>query len=141
MEGALLGIPSIAVSVASMRSGYQFGPVAEFTATLAAQVVSQGLPAKTLLNVNAPNLARHELKGYRFTHQGKRHYSEKIEVCPNPRGKQYYWIGGDDLGFDQEEGTDCTAIHEGFISITPLQVDFTNYRALQDMRDMKLPWQ
>ena len=141
MEGALLGIPSIAVSVASMSSVYQFGPAAEFATALAAHVAAQGLPPKTLLNVNTPNLTRHELKGYRFTHQGKRRYNEKLEICPNPRGKQYYWIGGDDLGFDQEDGTDCAAIHEGFISITPLQVDFTDYRALQDLRDMKLPWQ
>jgi 5'-nucleotidase len=141
MEGAILGIPSIAVSVVAMNSGYQFGPAAEFAATLATEVAAQGLPPKTLLNVNAPNLARSDLKGYRFTHQGKRHYSEKIEACPNPRGKQYYWIGGDDLGFDPEEGTDCVAINEGYISVTPLLVDFTNYHALENMRDMKLPWQ
>ena len=141
MEGTILGIPSIAVSVVTLDSGYQFGPAAEFAAMLGAEVVAQGLPPQTLLNVNAPDLDRQDLKGYRFTHQGKRNYSEKIEVCPNPRGKQYYWIGGDDLGFDPVEGTDCLAIDEGYISITPLLVDFTNYHALQKMREMKLPWQ
>ena len=140
IEGALLGIVSLAVSVVGMHTDYRFGPAAEFAASLAGHIAAHGLPAKTLLNVNVPNLDRSELKGYRFTHQGKRRYSEKIEICPNPRGKHYYWIGGDDLGFDPEEGSDCVAVNEGYISVTPLQVDLTNYQALQTMRDMQLPW-
>lgn len=140
IEGALLGIVSLAVSVVGMHADYHFGPAAEFAASLAGHIAAHGLPAKTLLNVNVPNLDRSELKGYRFTHQGKRRYSEKIEICPNPRGKHYYWIGGDDLGFDPEEGSDCVAVNEGYISVTPLQVDLTNYQALQTMRDMQLPW-
>ncbi len=140
IEGALLGIASFAVSVVGMHTDYRFGPAAEFAASLAAYIASHGLPAKTLLNVNVPNLDRLRLKGYRFTHQGKRRYGEQIEICPNPRGKHYYWIGGDDLGFDPEEGSDCIAINEGYISVTPLQVDLTNYQALQIMRDTQLPW-
>ena len=140
IEGALLGIPSLAVSVVGLRTDYRFGPAAEFAASLAAHVAANGLPANTLLNVNVPNLDRSELKGYRFTHQGKRLYGEKIEACPNPRGKPYYWIGGDDLGFDPQEGSDCVAIDEGYISVTPLHVDLTNYQALQSMRGTQLPW-
>jgi 5'-nucleotidase len=98
------------------------------------------MPRDTLLNVNVPNLPRQEIKGYRLTRQGKRRYAETIEARIDPRGKKYYWIGGDDLGFDPAEGTDCVAVHEGFISVTPLHVDLTNYRALQEMRDLRLPW-
>ena len=140
IEGTLLGIPSLAVSVVGLRTDYRFGPAAEFAASLAAHVAANGLPANTLLNVNVPNLDRSELKGYRFTHQGKRRYGEKIEVCPNPRGKHYYWISGDDLGFDPQEGSDCVAVNEGYISVTPLHVDLTNYQALQSMRGTQLPW-
>jgi 5'-nucleotidase len=50
----------------------------------------------------------------------------------DPRGKKYYWIGGDDLGFAEDEGTDCVAIRDGFISVTPLQVDLTNFKLLQE---------
>jgi len=63
-----------------------------------------------------------------------------MDVRVDPRGRKYYWIGGDDLGFDPDEGTDCVAVHEGFISVTPLHVDLTNYRALQELRDLQLPW-
>ena len=128
------------MSVVGLRTDYRFGPAAEFAASLAAHVAANGLPANTLLNVNVPNLDRSELKGYRFTHQGKRLYGEKIEVCPNPRGKHYYWISGDDLGFDPQEGSDCVAVNEGYISVTPLHVDLTNYQALQSMRGTRLPW-
>jgi 5'-nucleotidase len=58
----------------------------------------------------------------------------------DPRGGKYYWIGGDDLGFDKEDGTDCMAIHEGYISVTPLQVDMTNYRSFQEIKALMFPW-
>ncbi len=140
IEGTLLGIMSFAVSVVGTPPNYHFSPAAEFATSLATHIAAHGLPDKTLLNVNVPNLDRPELKGYRFTHQGKRRYGEKIENCPNPRGQPYYWIGGDDLGFDPEEGSDCLAVNEGYISVTPLQVDLTNYRALQAIRDVQLSW-
>lgn len=140
IEGSLLGIPSIAVSLVTQGTAYQFDPAAEFAAILAIEVIAQGMPADTLLNVNVPNLPRQEIKGYRLTRQGKRRYAEQIEVRVDPRGKKYYWIGGDDLGFDPAEGTDCVVVHEGFISVTPLHVDLTNYRSLRELRDVRLPW-
>ncbi len=140
IEGSLLGIPSIAVSLVTWTPPFHFAAAAEFAAMLAREVSQQGLPADTLLNVNVPNLLPQEIKGYRFTRQGKRRYSETIDVRVDPRGRKYYWIGGDDLGFDPDEGTDCVAVHDGFISVTPLHVDLTNYRALHEMRDLRLPW-
>jgi len=140
IEGSLLGIPSIAVSLVSRGPTYHFAPAAEFAAILATEVIAQGMPSDTLLNVNVPSLSRHEIKGYQLTRQGKRRYAEKIEARIDPRGRKYYWIGGDDLGFDPDKGTDCVAVQEGFISVTPLHVDLTNYRALQEMRDLRLPW-
>jgi 5'-nucleotidase len=140
IEGSLLGIPSIAVSLVTRGPIYHFGPAAEFAATLAAEVIAQGMPPDTLLNINVPDLPRQEIKGYLLTRQGKRHYAEQIEARIDPRGRKYYWIGGDDLGFDPTEGTDCVAVHEGYISVTPLHVDLTNYRALQELRDLRLPW-
>lgn len=140
IEGSLLGIPSIAISLVTWTPPFHFAAAAEFAAMLAREVSRQGLPADTLLNVNVPNLLSQEIKGYRFTRQGKRRYSETIDVRVDPRGRKYYWIGGDDLGFDPDEGTDCVAVHDGFISVTPLHVDLTNYRALHEMRDLRLPW-
>ncbi len=140
IEGSLLGIPSIAVSLMIKEKPFHFETAAEFTAILAGEVIAQGLPTDTLLNVNVPNLPASEIKGYRLARQGKRRYAETIDARVDPRGRKYYWIGGDDLGFDPDEGTDCVAVHEGFISVTPLHVDLTNYRALQELRDLRLPW-
>ena len=140
IEGSLLGIPSIAVSLVTRKKPFHFAVAAEFAAMVATEVIAQGMPKDTLLNVNVPDLPRHEIKGYRLTRQGKRRYAETIETRVDPRGRKYYWIGGDDLGFDPDEGTDCVAVHEGFVSVSPLHVDLTNYRALQEMHDLRLPW-
>ncbi len=139
IEGTLLGIPSMAISLVTFRD-FVFQAAAEFAVNLASRVLEKGVPPGTLLNVNVPPLPKHELKGWRLTRQGKRHYSEKIVERVDPRGRKYYWIGGDDLGFAQEDGTDCVAVQEGFISVTPLQVDLTNYRFLQETQALLFPW-
>jgi 5'-nucleotidase len=81
-----------------------------------------------------------QLNGWRVTRMGKRHYSENIIERTDPRGGKYYWIGGDDLGFADEDGTDCKAVHEGYISVTPLQVDLTDYQFLQNRTLPSFSW-
>ena len=131
IEGALLGLPAIAVSLVTFKD-FNFRAAAEFTARLIAEIQGHGIPPKTLLNINVPLLPKEQLKGWRLTRMGKRHYSESIVERVDPRGGKYYCIGGDDLGFAHEEGTDCMAVHENFISVTPLQVDLTDYKLLQN---------
>jgi 5'-nucleotidase len=139
LEGALLGIPAIAVSLVTFER-FDFKTAAEFIAALINRLQTQGMPREMLLNVNVPALPREQIKGWRFTRQGKRHYSENIVERIDPRGKKYYWIGGDDLGFAKEDGTDCMAVHEGYISVTPLQIDMTNYKCLADHPVASFPW-
>lgn len=139
MEGTLLGVPSIAVSLAG-RDALDFGLAASFAARLAAIVGARGMPRDTLLNVNVPGLPNAEVRGWRITRQGKRRYGDAIVEHLDPRGRKYYWIGGDDLGFVPGEGTDCTAIAEGFISITPLHLDLTNYASIAELGDLDLRW-
>ncbi|HWP22550.1 MAG TPA: 5'/3'-nucleotidase SurE [Candidatus Binatia bacterium] len=139
IEGALLGLPAIAVSLVTFKD-FDFRAAAEFTANLVERIAEKSIPTKTLLNVNVPPLAKSELKGWRLTRMGKRHYSENIVERIDPRGAKYYWIGGDDLGFANEEGTDCHAVHEGYISVTPLQVDLTDYKLLQNSTLPIFPW-
>ncbi len=139
VEGTLLEIPAIAVSLVTLQSS-SFEVAAEFAGTLAARVLQKGLPSGTLLNVNVPPVPAQEVKGWRLTRQGKRRYIEQVVERIDPRGRKYYWIGGDDLGFDKEEGTDCMAIHEGYISVTPLQVDMTSYRSFQEIKALMFPW-
>jgi 5'/3'-nucleotidase len=139
IEGALLGIPAIAVSLVTFKD-FDFRAAAAFTATLVERIAHGGIPAKTLLNINVPPVAKHDLKGWQVTRMGKRHYSENIVERIDPRGGKYYWIGGDDLGFADEPGTDCKAVHEGFISVTPLKVDFTDYQLLKQNTLPTFPW-
>ena len=139
IEGALLGIPAIAVSLVTFKD-FDFRAAAEFTATLVEKIAERGIPPKTLLNVNVPPTPKSDVKGWRATRMGKRHYSETIVERIDPRGGKYYWIGGDDLGFAEEEGTDCKAVSDGYVSVTPLQVDLTDYKLLQNSTLPKFPW-
>jgi 5'/3'-nucleotidase len=139
IEGALLGIPSMAASLATFQE-FHFEAAAEFVLILAQQTLAIGFPPNTLLNVNVPSLPKNQLKGWRLTRQGKRHYNEEVIERVDPRGKKYYWIGGDDLGFTREEGTDCMAVSEGYVSVTPLQVDMTNHRLLQNLQTLNFTW-
>jgi 5'-nucleotidase len=139
IEGALLGIPAIAVSLVAFRD-FAFDVAADFVATLIPRMLESNLPPGTLLNVNVPLLPRDDIRGWKLTRQGKRHYQEKIVERMDPRGRKYYWIGGDDLGFDHEEGTDCIAVHEGFISVTPLKADMTDERGLKNLEGLTFLW-
>src|SRR5690242_4520971 len=139
IEGALLGIPAIAVSLVTFKN-FDFRAAAEFTATLVDRIVERGIPPKTLLNVNVPAIPKQDIKGWQITRMGKRHYSETIVERVDPRGGKYYWIGGDDLGFANDDGTDCHAVNEGYVSVTPLQVDLTDYQLLQNSSLPKFPW-
>jgi len=131
MEATLLGIPAIALSLVG-RDSKDFRPAARFSCRLAETVLSRGLPPDTLLNVNVPPLPEEKLRGFAVTRQGKRRYGDAIVEKIDPRGKKYYWIGGDDLGHVPMEGSDFSAVEDGYISVTPLHLDLTDYASLFD---------
>jgi len=133
MEGTLLGIPSIAVSLVT-RTRFRYDTAAAMAVDVARKVLRRGLPDDTLLNVNVPNAAREEIKGVRVTRMGKRVYGDMIVEKRDPRGRKYYWIGGDHLNSEDVPGSDLEAIEEGFISVTPIHLDLTNYAALRALR-------
>lgn len=139
IEGTLLGIPSIAVSLVS-RQAADFGPAAKFACRLARSVLDHGMQPDTFLNVNVPPIPVQEMRGYAVTRQGKRRYGDAIVEKIDPRGRKYYWIGGDDLGYVQAEGSDCTAVEAGYISVTPLHLDLTNYDSIPRVGDLKVQW-
>ena len=117
-----------------------FTTAAAFAARLAKAVLDRGLPTDTLLNVNVPALPLAELRGWVVTRQGKRRYGDAIVENVDPRGKKYYWIGGDSLGFVPAEGTDVTAVDGGFISVSPLHMDLTNYASIARLADLGVSW-
>jgi 5'-nucleotidase len=136
MEAVIAGVPGIAVSL-EVPEG-QVGPIDFLPAAQAARiavenVVAHGLPAETLLNVNVPFLKAEEIRGFRITRQGLRVYHSRLDERVDPRGRPYYWIGGDAPTGVSESGTDVGALAAGFVSITPLQLDLTAYRAISDL--------
>ncbi|MBI2364399.1 MAG: 5'/3'-nucleotidase SurE [Deltaproteobacteria bacterium] len=139
IEGALLGLPAIAMSLVTFKD-FDFRASADFIMHLLGQIRQREIPPKTLLNVNVPPIPKGEIKGWRLTRMGKRHYSENIVERVDPRGGKYYWIGGDDLGFAQDDGTDGVAVQEGYVSVTPLQVDLTNFELLQNGQFPNFAW-
>ena len=140
MEGTLLGIQSIAVSLGG-RESFDFGPAAEFVAELFGSLKDVRLPRKTLLNVNVPPLPRGLIKGVQLTGQGQRRYGDAIVENVDPRGRKYYWIGGAEMDLVDDGGsTDIGAIARGMISITPLHLDLTNYRSFDALANVEGTW-
>ena len=112
MEGTLLGVPSVAVSLIG-REGFRFETAARFALRLARWVVERGLPPDTLLNVNVPAAGEgRTIRGFALTRMGRRRYGDAIVEKVDPRGKKYYWIGGEELEFELVEGTAGLGDHE-----------------------------
>lgn len=131
MEGTLLDVPSIALSLdvpEGSRSSTAFTAAARFAAKLARKVLRTGLPGGVCLNVNFPSAAR--WRGVRSARLCKRLYGRKVHSRRDPRGKTYYWLVGENISAIGTRGSDAAAIDEGFISITPLRVDMTDDKAL-----------
>ncbi|MFN2369099.1 MAG: 5'/3'-nucleotidase SurE, partial [Desulfurivibrionaceae bacterium] len=129
IEGTMLGIPSFAVSLAC-EEPCDYGSAARFAGRLAGMILGQGLPPDTLLNVNVPEGSIAEIAGIKFTRQGRRKYEGAIMETPDPWGREHFWIGGGIPVWDKGEDTDAQAVKDGYISITPLHLDRTNYGAL-----------
>lgn len=139
MEGTLLGIPSIAVSLVRKDNGggpraraAQYAAAADFARDLVLKVLKNGLPDDTLLNVNVPDTER--IKGVKITKQGKRVYENAVQELSDPRGRKFYWIGGGAPKWEAGQDTDLHAVRSGYISVTPVHLDLTNYRALEHIR-------
>lgn len=148
-EAYLYDIPSIATSLCygfptSEDNGKEF--IWE-TATHGIQILLEELIAKDLisghhlLNINVPNIPKKQCKGLMLTTQGRRLYSEQITTQFDPRGKPYYWIGGGPVGYEPTKGSDCAAVADGYISVTPMKVDTTHEALKQQMEStLKLKW-
>ena len=136
-EGGIMGIPSMAVSLVGNGKG-SFAKAGEVAAAIARRVLLDGLPRGVILNVNVPDIRSREIKGIAFAEQGKRNYGGVIVEKVDPRGKKYYWIGGDESGFEDIPGSDCNAIRDGYVSITPLRVKLTDRTALKRLSKWRL---
>jgi 5'-nucleotidase len=130
MEGALLGIPSIAISLERTVETYDFGPAAIAAASIAESVLARGLPQRTFINVNVPP---GQPKGMRVTFQAKRNHVTVVAERMDPRGRPYYWIEEGENDWELHDRSDYQACKDGFISVTPLQPDLTDHGALDEV--------
>ena len=133
MEGLLHGIPSIAVSQDDQEV-CRYRVAAEYTVDLVKMVLQRGLPGDTLLNVNVPNCASHQIQGVRFTSLSRRQYKNPVIEKVDPRGLYYYWIAGERISLQRQKPSDFEAVSNRMVSITPLHLDLTQYQALKTLR-------
>ena len=138
LEASIWGIPGVAVSLDSPENhlgDLDFGPAARVARKVVDKVIKDQLHSKTVLNVNVPYLPDDEIKGYQITRQGLRVYKDRLDRRFDPRGRPYYWIGGDAPTGIPEEGTDFGSLVNGYVSITPLQLDLTAIDMLGSLQD------
>ena len=132
MEGRFLGLPAVAMSLATKNhDAKHYETAARAAVEIVARLKADPLPADTILNVNVPDMAWADVRGFEVTRLGNRHRSEPCVPQPDPRGHTVYWIGPAGREQDAGPGTDFHAVRMGYISITPIHVDLTRYQALE----------
>ena len=134
MEGFLLGIPSLAVSLAG-RESKNFDTAANIAVELVARFARDPIRQPVLLNLNVPDVPAAELNGVEVTRLGRRHKAEPVEKIRTPRGEMAYWVGPAGSAADAGPGTDFHAVENRRASVTPLQVDLTHHAQLATVKD------
>ena len=134
MEAALLGIPGIAVSLERSRGVYDFSFAANAAAQVAEMVIARGLSPRTFININVPP---GQPKGFRTTIQARRNHVTVVDERHDPRGKAYYWIEEGQNDWEINDRSDYAAVKAGFVSVTPLQPDLTDYAALEQLGNVE----
>lgn len=136
IEGSIIGIPSMAVSLADWEAE-DYVPAARAVKKIARWVLKNGLPQFSFLNINIPYLGKKPFKGMKITRLGRRVYNDVIVEKVDPRGRNYYWIAGDPEWSDVE-GSDFAAVSRGVVSVSPLKVDMTDKELHEKLKDLKI---
>lgn len=134
MEATLIGYPAVALSlVYEEGEPFRFELAGQFARRIAEEVLNRGLTKGILLNANVPNIEAGECRGVRVTKQGKRIYGDAIVEKIDPRGREYYWIGGNGLNWVREPNTDFDAVANQSISVTPVRLDLTDFDSMGEL--------
>ncbi|MGE5926510.1 MAG: 5'/3'-nucleotidase SurE [Gemmatimonadota bacterium] len=140
MEGVMLGVPGVAISFAGSDPD-MMGTYRDTLVRLIRRITSaEDFPRNTLLNINLPRLPAPEVKGVRVTRLGSRFFSDSLTRMKDPWGREIMWIGGGTITWTGVEDADHAAVAEGYISITPLHMDLTNYSLIETVRAWRLEW-
>jgi len=135
IEGAMLGIPSIGFSVCDFSHDAVFSHAISFAREIAKDVIENGLPEATCLNVNFPKINNKPLKGIKLSSQGHGGWVEGFEQRKDPRGRNYYWISGNFKNGSTVEGEDLYALENNYVSVQPVSFDFTDNKALELLKE------
>ncbi len=136
-EAGILGLPAFAISVEYRgKEEVDYRPAAQFARKFARFVLKQNYMSRVIFNVNFPLLPKEKIKGVRFTRQGIRIYQSEVLEREDPRGNKYYWLNGDVCGGQDIPDSDIVAVREGFISVSPLKLDFTDYDLLEELNKL-----
>jgi 5'-nucleotidase len=138
MEATVLGIPAVAVSYTGDRYEELEGWEEVIGDLLEGILQRRDFPAQTLLSINLPPVAADAVKGVRVTSLGRRRYRDSLTRATDPSGKEYFWIGGGTTNWSGPDESDFRAVEDGYISVTPLHLDLTNYQLLAELRDWQL---
>jgi len=136
MEGAVLGFPSVAISLANGTTNpldFKFG--AEFILKFLPEIKKMSFPKKTVININIPSIPEKDITGIEVTKLGTRMYTDTYEKRIDPRGKTYYWLAGELIDTHEEKGTDIMAIRNNKISITPVTFEMTHTEIMPDFKE------
>ncbi|MDI3535392.1 MAG: 5/3-nucleotidase [Thermosediminibacterales bacterium] len=137
VEGAILGIPSVAVSLAAYEN-VKYGIAAEFALKTAKKIIESGLETDTILNINVPSVEKDDIMGVSVTTLGVRRYTNTFEKRIDPRGKVYYWLAGEVIEDNLDINTDVGAVKNNYISITPIHFDLTKFELLEKIKKWNL---
>lgn len=137
IEAALLGVPAIAVSLADFTDlDYTYAAIV--SEKIAREMLKQGVPKDTLLNVNVPNIDKKEIKGIAITTLGQRRYKNQFHRREDPRGNTYFWMAGEIEDYLDDPLTDVSKIKENYITVSPIHFDFTNYNIMNMLEKWNL---
>ncbi len=138
VEAGIEGIPAIGFSHLDYGWQTDFEPTKEYIKSITREVLENGLPEGVVLNVNFPKTDKSAIKGIKICRQAKAMWVEKFDKRTNPQGKEYYWLTGEFINKDKGEDTDEWALHNGFISVVPVQFDLTAHHAIQTLNSWNL---
>jgi 5'-nucleotidase len=138
MEATVMGIPAVALSYTGAYHEELEGWEPVVRSILHSILGREGLPADTLFNVNLPAVAPGDVRGIRVTSLGQRRYADSITRAKDPSGREYFWIGGGVASWRGARDSDVQAVEEGYVSVTPLHLDLTNYQLLEEIRGWDL---
>jgi len=137
MEGVIFGVASFAISISEHNMLY-FDSAARFAVRLSKAIMENTLPQDTFLNVNVPSLPEEEIVGVEITKQARRRYKGRLDKRIDPRGREYYWLGGELLHAGILTGTDVDAIDNKKISVTPIHLDLTQHDFMKELKSWRL---